>query len=113
MVYVYSPDMLVSSADLTLITLMYWNSLLSFISLGVVQHFSAAEAIHIVLTFVPPGTHYYWIVRGGADLKFDQGFYTWPALRESNPRHLDLGSNVLTTRPRTSPIIIYLDNFIT
>ena len=33
-----------------------------------------------------------------------QGFYTWPALRESNPKRLDLGSNVLTTQPRTPQV---------
>ena len=27
-----------------------------------------------------------WMARGGVDSKLGQGFYTWPALRESNPR---------------------------
>ena len=32
--------------------------------------FSAAEAIHTVAIFVPPGTHYCWVDRGGVDSKF-------------------------------------------
>ena len=38
---------------------------------------------------------------GDVDSKLAQGFYTWPALQESNPRPLDLGSNTLTTWQRT------------
>ena len=31
--------------------------------------FSAAVAIRTVLIFVPPGTHYCWVYRGGVDSK--------------------------------------------
>ena len=62
--------------------------------------FYAAVAIHVVPIVVPPGTHYCWVDRGGVDSKLAQGFYTWPALRESNTTPLDLGSNALTTQSR-------------
>ena len=38
------------------------------------------------------------------DSKLAQGFYTWSALRESNTRPLDPGSNALTTPPRAPHI---------
>ena len=72
--------------------------------------FSAVVAIHTVPIFVPPGTHYRWVGRGGVDLKFAQGFYTWTTMRESNPRALDLGSNALTARP-CAPHPVYADNY--
>ena len=49
---------------------------------------------------IPPGTNYCWVDRLDVGSKLAQSFYTGPALQESNPRHLDLGSNALTTRPR-------------
>ena len=36
--------------------------------------FSAAVAIYTVPIFVPPGTHYYWVGRGGVDSNLAQGF---------------------------------------
>ena len=47
---------------------------------------------------------WYSILLGGQrryGFKACSGFYTWQAQWESNPRPLDLGSNALTTRPRT------------
>ena len=38
--------------------------------------FSAAEVIHTVSIFNPPGTHCYWMDRGVLDSKLAQGFYT-------------------------------------
>ena len=60
--------------------------------------FSAARAIHTVPIFVPPGIHYCWVDRGGADSKLAQGFYTRLGLRESNPRCLDLKANASIMR---------------
>ena len=65
------------------------------------QHTKAKALYHSQYSFpFPPGTHYYWVARGGVDSKLAQGFYTRLAPRESNPRPLDLGSYALTTRPR-------------
>ena len=36
--------------------------------------FSRAVVIHTLLIFVPPGTHYWRVDRGGMDSKFAQGF---------------------------------------
>ena len=60
--------------------------------------FSAAIAIHTLPIFVPPGTHYSWVDRGGVNSKLPQGLYIWPVIQKSNPRPLDLSSNELTTR---------------
>ena len=38
------------------------------------QRFAAANAIHTVSVFVPPGTHYCWVVRGNVDSNLAQGF---------------------------------------
>ena len=38
--------------------------------------FSVVVAIHIVLIFIPPGTHCCWVDRGDVDSKLAQGFYT-------------------------------------
>ena len=62
--------------------------------------FSVAEDNHTLAIFVLPGTHYYWVTRGGVDSKHAQGFYTRPVLRESNPSLQDLRSNALTIQPR-------------
>ena len=37
--------------------------------------YSAAEIIHTAQIFVPPGTHYYWVARGGTDSKLAEDFY--------------------------------------
>ena len=73
----YSPDIPVGSADFTLIipgngthsyTVSYpWEECSAF---------SAAVAIRTVLIFIPPGTHYCWVDRGG-ESKLAQSFYTW------------------------------------
>ena len=62
--------------------------------------FAAAVAIHSVSIFIPPGTHYCWVDRGSVDFELAQGFHTWLALQESNPRPLDLRSNALTSWQR-------------
>ena len=75
--HVYSPDIPVSSADFTLITPKYWNSLFqSHLPGQNAAQFSAAVANRTVLNLVPPGTHYCWVDRGGMDSKLVQGFYT-------------------------------------
>ena len=77
----------VDSADFTLITPRYWNSLLQSNLPGEnAAQVSAAVAIHTVPISIPPGTHYCWVDRDGVDSKLAQGFYTCPVLRESNPR---------------------------
>ena len=67
--------------------------------------FSAAVAILSVPIFIPPGTHYWWVDRGGVDLKLAQGFNTWPALWELNPRPLDLRVQCLNHSATCSSII--------
>ena len=37
--------------------------------------FSAPAVIHIVPIFIPHGTHYCWVDRGGEDSKLAQGVY--------------------------------------
>ena len=39
-----------------------------------VPQFSAVVAIHTVPIFIPPGTHYCWVDRGGVDSELAQGF---------------------------------------
>ena len=85
--YVYSPDISVNSSQ-------------CHIPRDNAAQFSAAVAICTIPIFVPPGTHYCRVDRGGVDSKLAQGFYTWPGLTVSNSRPLALGSNALTTRPR-------------
>ena len=82
--------------DFTSITPRYWNSLFNSLVLLLCPRaqcstFSAAEAIHAVPIFVPPGTHYYWVGRVGVDSKLGQCFYT-SELRESNPLPIHLWS---------------------
>ena len=55
-----------------------------------------------------PGTHYCWVAWGNVDSKLAQGFCKWPALRESNPRPLDLRSNALTARPPAPHMLWHL-----
>ena len=95
-VYVYSPDIPV---DFRVIIPRYWNSLFhSLVSLeGNATQFSATEATYTVPILVPPGTHYCWVNRGGVVSKLARGYYTWPALRESEPRPLDLISKIIYT----------------
>ena len=76
-VLIYSPDIPDSSADFTLYLPRYWNSLCNgLISLRRMQSFAAANAIHTFSVFVPPGTHYCWVVRGNVDSNLVHGFYT-------------------------------------
>ena len=72
-VRVYNPDILVGSTDFTSIAPIYWN--LRFHSINIRKCF-ASVAIHTVLIFVPLGTHYCRVDRGGVDSKLAQGFYT-------------------------------------
>ena len=90
-------------ADFTLITPGYWNSLFHrpISPASIQRNIFAAEAIHTVPIFRATWYYYFWVDRGNGDSKLAQSFYTWPALRESNPRPLDLGSNALTIRPHT------------
>ena len=65
----------VGSADFTLISLRYWNSLVqSHLPRENAVQFSAAVAIHTVPIFFPPGTHYWRVDRGSVDSKLVQGF---------------------------------------
>ena len=100
-VYTYSPDILESSLNCTSIAPKYWNLFFhSLISRERIHIIFCRSSHHTVQIFVPPGTHYYWVVVGGVNCKLSQGFITSQAVRESNPRLLDLGSNALSTRPR-------------
>ena len=100
---VYNPDIPVGSADFTSSTTRYWNLIShSLTSLVRMQHnFSAAVAIRTVPILTPPGALYCWVDNGDVDSMLTPGFCTWPALRESNHRLLDLGSIALTTRSAT------------
>ena len=67
--YVYNPDI-----PIYRFSGLYINSpqgigtlVDSLISLGRMQRISAAVAIHTVPIYIPPGTHYCWVDRGGAD----------------------------------------------
>ena len=61
------------------------------------QHiFCSYSHSHNLIFVVPPGTRYCRVDKEGVDA---QGFYTWPALQESNPGLTDVGSNALTTPP--------------
>ena len=42
---------------------------------GECRAFSAVEAIHTVPIFVPPGTHYCWVARGGIGSSLAQGLF--------------------------------------
>ena len=63
--------------------------------------FSAATAIHTVLIFGPPGTHYCWVDRGGVDSRHAQSFDTLPALWVSNPRPIDLNHSPMHSTDAT------------
>ena len=100
-VHVYNPDISGSSKDFSLITPRYWNSLTqSHLPVENKAIFLRLKPFTHYLFFVLPGNHYCWFYRGGDGWKLVQGYYTWPALWEANPRLLDFGSNALTTRPR-------------
>ena len=93
-----SSQMMVS-ADLTLLSsVLEFTLSQSHLPVENTAQYSAAVAIHTVPVFLPPGTQYCWVDRGGVDSKLAQGFDACPALWELNPRPLDLGSYTLTTR---------------
>ena len=78
-VYVYSPDIPVNRfSGLYIIYPQVLELTLSQSHLPGehAAQFSAAVAIRTVPSFVPPGTHYCWVDRGGVASKLAQGFYT-------------------------------------
>ena len=98
-VYVYSPYIPVDWADFTLFSPRYWNSY-SLISLGRIQSIFCSSSQSHSTNF--HSTWYSLLLGGQRRCGFRVGprLYTWPALRESNPRPLDLRSSALTIRPR-------------
>ena len=63
-VVIYSPDVPEGSLDFRFPTRYFWNSL--FHSLISVHYLQLMPFTHY-LFFVPPGTHYCWVTRGGVD----------------------------------------------
>ena len=76
-VYIYRPDIHISSVDFKSFTLQVLELTLSHSNpLGEYSTFSAAEAIRTAPIFIPPGTHYCWVDRDVVDSKLVQGFHT-------------------------------------
>ena len=96
-VHVYSPDTMICSADFTLVTPMYWDSLFhNLVSLGRVQHNSHNTNFY---------STWYPLLLGGQRWCI---FKACPRLLQKTssvgiePRPFDLGSKALTTWPLQS-----------
>ena len=103
--YGFRPDIPIGSAHFTLITPQVLELTLSLISLGRMQHIFCICSHSHITNFC---STWYPLQLGGqrwCGLKAFPRLYTWPVLRESNPRPLNLGSNILTTQPCTSKTI--------
>ena len=76
-VYIYSPDIHVTSTDFYIDYPQVSEHTLSVSSSWEeCSTFSAAEAIDTEPIIASPGTHYCWVARGSVDSKLAQGFYT-------------------------------------